>query len=267
MASETESPAILKVNGTYFWLASSKISWERNDNFYYTSNSLKGPWTQRVYFAPRGTLTYNSQTTFVLTITGNKDTTFMYMGDRWSYPRQGTCATYVWQPLKVSGSSLSLPAFYGAWRINSLTGEWIPVKGTAVQSDAGHYLLTLNGEWHKSENTSPSKQLIRSDTAGAAMTIKFKGKRIIVYGLSDVNGGYANVFLADKNQKILYRSGIDFYSKYAETSMKYISPRLKRQDYILTIEVVGVGSKWANKAGHKYGNTGNAVTVSEIVVN
>jgi hypothetical protein len=264
MAPETESPAIMKANNTYFWLGSSKTSWERNDNFYYTAKSLKGPWSPMVYFAPRGTLTYNSQTTFVLTIAGNKDTTFMYMGDRWSYPRQASDATYVWQPLKLSGASLYLPAFYEGWRINSATGEWTPENDTIPTGNAHNYGLTLNGEWHKGLSADASNQGLESDTAGALLTVKFKGQRIAIYGLSGLNGGYAKIELSDKNQHILYTSGVDFYSKYVSASLKYVSPYMREGDYTLTIRVEGDASKWANKAGHKYGSTGNDVTITRI---
>ncbi|MBC7721804.1 MAG: hypothetical protein H7068_07235 [Pedobacter sp.] len=57
MTKESESPAIFKKHSIYFWLASSRTSWERNDNFYFTATSLKGPWKSKGHFAPEGTLT------------------------------------------------------------------------------------------------------------------------------------------------------------------------------------------------------------------
>ena len=75
---------------------SNLTSWERNDNFYFTSKDIRGPWKRQGNFCPKGSLTYNSQCTFVLPIVNGVDTTFMYMGDRWSYPHQASSATQVW---------------------------------------------------------------------------------------------------------------------------------------------------------------------------
>ena len=96
-----ESPAIFKKDSLYYFLGSDLTGWERNDNYYFTSTSLKGPWKKHGFIAPKNTLTWNSQTTFVLPIQGTKETTFMFMGDRWSFPKQNSAATYIWQPLML----------------------------------------------------------------------------------------------------------------------------------------------------------------------
>ena len=54
---------------------------------YLTATSLEGPWTFRGNFAPEGSLTWNSQSTFVLPVINKKDTVLMFMGDRWSFPK------------------------------------------------------------------------------------------------------------------------------------------------------------------------------------
>ncbi|MCW3110805.1 MAG: family 43 glycosylhydrolase [Segetibacter sp.] len=127
MVSGFESPAIFRKDSIYYFLGSDLTSWEKNDNYYYTATSLKGPWTLRGNFAPKGTLTCNSQTTFVLPIEGTKETTFMFMGDQWSFPKQASAATYIWQPLTVSGYSLSIPKYIEAWQVNTTTGISSPV--------------------------------------------------------------------------------------------------------------------------------------------
>jgi hypothetical protein len=127
MTGQCEAPTIFKKDSIYYWLGSNLSSWERNDNYYFTATSLKGPWTERGLFAPKGTLTWNSQSTYILPISGIQDTTFMYMGDRWSFPRQNSAATYVWQPLVVSGYSLSMPDFKPSWQVNTQTGKWTAI--------------------------------------------------------------------------------------------------------------------------------------------
>lgn len=98
-----ESPAMFKKNGIYYLLTSNLTSWERNDNYYFTASSIEGPWERHGLFCPEGTLTHNSQSTFVFPLKQGNDTIPMYMGDRWSYPHQASAATYVWLPLQVKG--------------------------------------------------------------------------------------------------------------------------------------------------------------------
>lgn len=145
MSPECESPAVFKKGGVYFWLGSHRTSWERNDNFYLTATSLKGPWAAHGIFAPAGTLTWNSQTTFVLPITGAKDTTFMFMGDRWSYPLQASAATYVWQPIMVSSNTISIPIYVDAWQVNPLTGA---AKAVAMSYKANGNKTAITYQGH-----------------------------------------------------------------------------------------------------------------------
>lgn len=37
------------------------------------------------------------------------------MGDHWSFPRQNSAATYVWQPLAITNDSIYLPHFKQSW--------------------------------------------------------------------------------------------------------------------------------------------------------
>jgi hypothetical protein len=129
MTGQCEAPAIFKKDSVYFWLGSGLTSWERNDNYYFTATSLKGPWTERGLFAPEGTLTWNSQTTFVLTLAGSKDTTYLFMGDRWAYLRQNASATYVWQPLTIHGFSISLPDYKESWVAEK---QCFPLSSTCI---------------------------------------------------------------------------------------------------------------------------------------
>jgi len=72
------------------------------------------------------------------------------------------------------------------------------------------------------------KTVCSSGSTDAAVSIKFIGSRIYVYGHSGKSGGYALVYLMDKLGHVIYNSTIDFYSKYPDTSIKYISPKLKK---------------------------------------
>ena len=55
-------------------------------------------------------------------MTGTSGTTYVYMGDRW-ISGAITNSSYVWLPLTVSGTTLSLP-WVNNWAINVSTGAW-----------------------------------------------------------------------------------------------------------------------------------------------
>ncbi|MDR1004377.1 MAG: family 43 glycosylhydrolase, partial [Prevotellaceae bacterium] len=115
-----ESPALFKQNDRYYLLYSNLTSWEKNDNFYFTASSMRGPWTKHNLFCPKGSLTWNSQTTFVFPLKHGNDTIPLFMGDRWSFPRQASAATYVWMPMQVKGEKLSIPHYWQCWDTNTL---------------------------------------------------------------------------------------------------------------------------------------------------
>lgn len=263
-----ESPAMFKKDGIYYWIGSNKTSWERNDNFYHTATSIGGPWTEQGLFAPAGKLTWNSQSTFILPIVGTKETTYMYMGDRWSYPRQKTAATYVWQPFTVSGTSLSIPTYNEAWQINTNTGVWnlkkIDGKTTHSLSYIKKSKLNYSGKWTQEENENKTTSESKTNESGAFMQLKFKGTRVHLFGISNNTSGYAKVEILDKKGNTLQSSIIDFYSKYAYLSSKFSSPSLKKANYILKITALGEHGNWSNKAGTIFGSTNNYISIHSI---
>ncbi|MDR1199536.1 MAG: family 43 glycosylhydrolase, partial [Prevotellaceae bacterium] len=227
-----ESPVVFKKGGVYFLLSSNLTSWERNDNMYHTASSIEGPWTKQGLFAPEGTLTYNSQCTFVFPQICNENTEPMYMGDRWSFPKQGSCATYVWLPLHVEGTKLTL---------------------------------------QKPENVMPEgKNLLEkpfvSNTEGDFAEVKFSGRQIAVYGESNAHGGYGRMTITDKNGRTVVSSPVDFYSKVPDRAVRYISPQLPQGDYTLKVEVTGENSTWSDKKmSISYGSDDYFVNIENII--
>lgn len=120
--SEREAPAMFKVGGRYYLLTSQRTGWNTNDNMYLTSTSLAKGWSSPKLFAPKGSKTFNSQTTFVLPVVGSKGTTYLFMGDRWVPSSLGT-SPYIWLPLTVSGTKVSL-AWHATWHVDTSTGTW-----------------------------------------------------------------------------------------------------------------------------------------------
>jgi hypothetical protein len=258
-----ESPAIFRKDSLYYFLGSHLTSWERNDNDYYTATSLKGPWIKRGVFCPAGSLTWNSQTTFVLPVEGSEDTTYMYMGDRWSYPKQASAATYVWQPLTIEGASISIPRYREAWTINTSSGiaSTVQVSGKEI-NDTEKALVTWSGKW-----MNDTLSMMSSDVKDASFTLKFTGTRIGFYGLARPNGGYALVTIRNSKGKTVLSSIVDMYCKYPERSLKFLSPVMKKDRYTLIVSVMGEHGIWFDKKKNVYGSTGDFVSLNKLVVN
>jgi hypothetical protein len=265
MAPDCESPAVFRKGNLYYWLASNRTSWERNDNYYYTATSLKGPWISRGIFAPQGTLTWDSQTTFVLPIAGAKDTTYLFMGDRWSYPHQASAATYVWQPLIVSDASVSIPKYLPAWQINTNTAA-VSVSAhrhTIIQNN--NRLIEYSGNWQKM-NINDTLSVNSSDTKGAYFALNFTGSKIGLYMQAGPKGGYATITLRNAKQQIIQQAMIDNYCKYPVTSLKYISGNLPKGSYTLTLIVMGEHAKWSDKRVANYGSTGDFISLDKVIL-
>jgi hypothetical protein len=258
-----ESPAIFRKDSLYYFLGSHLTSWERNDNDYYTATSLKGPWIKRGVFCPAGSLTWNSQTTFVLPVEGSEDTTYMYMGDRWSYPKQASAATYVWQPLTIEGASISIPRYREAWTINTSSGiaSTVQVSGKEI-NNTEKTLVTWSGKW-----INDTLSMMSSDVKDASFTLKFTGTRIGFYGLARPNGGYALVTIRNSKGKAVLSSIVDMYCKYPERSLKFLSPVMKKDRYTLIVSVMGEHGIWFDKKKNVYGSTGDFVSLNKLVVN
>ncbi|SHG13887.1 Glycosyl hydrolases family 43 [Flavobacterium fluvii] len=264
MTTGFESPTMLKKDGLYYLIGSHLTSWERNDNYYYTSNSVKGPWESRGIIAPEGSLTWNSQSTFVLPITGTQETTYMFMGDRWSFPKQASSATYVWQPLTVSGTSLSMPTYQEAWQINIATGVASSINSADKIIENTDKSIQYSGNWKHLDNAGTSES--RSDEKDASFSIQFSGQQIALYTYAGTENGYARIVLSDKKGKTIVTSLVDMYRKSALSAQVFRSPLLKKGDYKLTVYVTGERSKWSDKRKSDYGSTGNFISLDKIII-
>lgn len=253
-----ESPALFKLDGLYYFLFSNLTSWEKNDNFYYTATSLEGPWTSQGLLAPKGMLTYNSQTTFVCMLNRNGKKVPMFMGDRWSYPHQASAATYVWMPLQVDGTKLSMPTFWNAWDIQTLEpvdalagGKVIPFQKISFSAD---------GDWQKNESGMASR------VKGSYFEVSYSGQRLALVGENNPQSGYARVYIYNKKGEEVYTSLVDFYSKYANEGLRFITPELPKGKYTLKVEVTGIHPVWTDKSKTIYGSTDDYVTLQKVVI-
>lgn len=256
--SHGESPAMFKKNGIYFFLFSNLTSWEKNDNFYYTAPAIKGPWIKRGFFAPEGSLTFNSQTTFVFPLKRGNDTIPMFMGDRWSYPHQASAATYVWMPMQVDGNGLSIPEYWSAWDMDKLQ----PVNSLQGGKAIPRNKIKLNNQLDWKDKNGQ----ITSNVKGSSLSVSFKGNRVAVVGETNRHGGYARVNILNKKKEKVYSSLVDFYSKVEDQAIRFITPVLPVGNYTLVIEVTGINPVWTDKTKAIYGSDDYFVTVKDIII-
>lgn len=253
-----ESPAMLKKDGTYYMLNSNLTSWERNDNFYYTANSIEGPWTYQGLFAPKGSLTYNSQCSFVFPIVHENDTVHMYMGDRWSFPNQSDAATQVWLPMQIYNGKLSIPEYWPAWDFKFIqkvdpTAGSITLNHDKIKKSKEEDWLINNSFWTSSQKDS-------------YLEVSFEGSKCGVIGISDSTGGYGKVTILNSKGDIQHSSLIDFYSKVKDKGVRFISPLLPHDNYIIRVEVTGIIPEWFQKNGTRFGSSSCNVMISDFIV-
>lgn len=235
VAPEGESPALFKQNGTYFLMFSNKTSWERNDNYYLTAKRLSGPWEYKGFFCPAGSLTYNTQCSFVFLYDGVRGTVPVYLGDRWSFPRQASAATLVFLPIWTAGEEMRIEKYRSAWLPDTLAD----------------YSL------------EPEEPLsFSSNQKGEQLEIKFIGSKIAVFGESGRHGGYADFNIYDRNGVLRHKAVIDFYCLIKQEGLRYVSPELPIGEYTLRITVTGTNGVWFNKRGDRFGSDNYFVKIS-----
>lgn len=123
-----EAPAMFKQAGTYYLITSGATGWDPNQAKYATAKNLAGPWSALTNLGNANT--FDTQPTYVLPIHGRDTTTFLLAGDRWKDPDLAS-SKYVWLPLTVRGTSLSL-AFHERLRVDLATGSWSAVTDPLV---------------------------------------------------------------------------------------------------------------------------------------
>lgn len=124
-----EAPAMLKYHNCYYLFGSELTGWAANDNKYAMATNVMGPWSPWNLFAPEGSQTFDSQTAYILPVTGSHGNTMVFMGDRWNASDLGA-STYVWLPISVLetnqsvGTNIWLLGYTNGWSLDVKTGMW-----------------------------------------------------------------------------------------------------------------------------------------------
>ncbi|KAJ7661857.1 glycosyl hydrolase [Mycena rosella] len=136
-----EAPGMLHSKGLYYHFFSQKTGYRPNDAQYFTAPVISGPWSARKQLTPPGKFTYESQNTFELKIAGTKNTTFIFMGDRWDRDELSD-SRYMWLPLVLDEETGAAEMVWrDVWTVDVGTGEVGFPQGVGYEAQAG----TLSG--------------------------------------------------------------------------------------------------------------------------
>jgi len=179
---------------------------------------------------------------------------------------QNSAATYVWQPLVFDEQGkMSLPEFHQSWKIDTKTGRWATAGPAGKLVEIGSYKgAKASGDW-KSNGDAKGFADLRSKTNGDTLTIPFTGTRIGFHGVGRPDGGFGKVELKDSTGKVVLNTVVETYCLYPEASLKFLSPKLKRGDYTMTVTVLGEHFYWKAKMGD-YGSTDDYVSVQKLLI-
>ena len=101
---------------------------------------------------------------------------------------------------------------------------------------------------------------------GASFSVKFNGRQIGLMSLQGPTEGYALISLKDSKGKTVLNSMIDLYCKYPVPALSFLSPAMKKDNYILTVTVAGEHGTWSDKKKNIYGSTGNFVSIDKLII-
>ena len=115
-----EAPALVKRGKYYFLMTSGCTGWAPNQAMYAFSKSISGPWSELKNIA--NATTFDSQSTFILPVVGNKATSYLYVGDRWD-GKQYFKSSYIFLPLAFENDSTMTLSWRDKISIDIKTGK------------------------------------------------------------------------------------------------------------------------------------------------
>jgi len=115
-----EAPAIARVEDTYYMLSSACTGWDPNQCKLSCSSSLTEGWSPLENVGD--SICYDTQAASILTINGTKQTTYLYVGDRWMDPTLPESKTIIF-PVTFADGKCELH-YTEKFEINFTTGEW-----------------------------------------------------------------------------------------------------------------------------------------------
>jgi beta-xylosidase len=115
-----EAPAIVKRKGYYFMITSGCTGWAPNQAKYAVARSIRGPWSELTNIGDA--TTYRSQSTYILPINGKKETSYLYVGDRWDGKHYFN-SKYIFLPLVFKNDITMEMPWKDSCNVNIATGS------------------------------------------------------------------------------------------------------------------------------------------------
>ncbi|KYG47691.1 glycoside hydrolase family 43 protein [Acidomyces richmondensis BFW] len=125
-----EAPGVFKYEDKFYLLVSPQNGWTPTPNLWMTAPSMSGPWTSAADLAPSDAYTYLTQNAYDIVIEGTKETTHVYLGDRWN-GNELYSSTYSFMPLVFENGNLTIHNT-GGWTLDVQTGEWWDLKYSSI---------------------------------------------------------------------------------------------------------------------------------------
>jgi len=150
-AGHNEAPAIFKKDGKYFMITSGCTGWAPNAARLLVANNIMGEWTlhPNPCIGRGANLTFRSQSTYILPITGKKDA-FIFMADRW-IPDNPIDGRYVWLPIQFE-NGLPILKWMSEWDLNTFD-QLNPDNSTPPKIEG--YTLIWNDEFNYTGKPNP----------------------------------------------------------------------------------------------------------------
>ncbi|MDG9702546.1 RICIN domain-containing protein [Streptomyces sp. DH37] len=146
---EREAQTVFKRKGVYFLVTSGVTGWQPNQAKYATATSIAGPWSGMANLGD--SITYGSQSSYVLPVQGTSTTSYLYLGDRHANAWGGRVkdSEYVWLPLRFPSSRSLSMRWHPQVSIDTATGV---VRGVGAghayeELRAGHNDRCLAVRW------------------------------------------------------------------------------------------------------------------------
>ena len=115
-----EAPVIVRVGDRYFMFSSACTGWAPNQCKLSYTNDLRKGWSPLTNIGDDKA--YRTQPAAILKVEGSKQTTYLYIGDRWMDPDLPRTKTIVF-PVSFEGTSCIFD-YRERFCINFTTGEW-----------------------------------------------------------------------------------------------------------------------------------------------
>lgn len=117
---QREAPAIAHVGGLYYMLSSACTGWNPNQCKLSSTKQIDKDWTDLTDIGDR--IAYHTQADNILTVRGTKQTTYLYVGDRWMDPDLPRSKTIIF-PVTFDDGKCEF-VYHPKFEINYTTGEW-----------------------------------------------------------------------------------------------------------------------------------------------